>query len=1079
MSVAKDEDESKDAMLELSCAYHLNLVACKPSSVTARRCAEHPNCYMRSRQGVKSVGVWQALTTLHRTLGENPEAAARNMRMPVGLENLGATCFFNVVIQCLFANTTFRHHVFRFREEKAQDRREFVHEMADMFAHMQAGFRKAVSPKKLIDMMKLDPHYQQDALEFLRLFLTFLANELKACPLPSVAYLVEDQFEGRLLHCTTCNDCTWSTQTHTTFSEISVPVVPPDLLSSKVAQWIELEGPGFNFGSGWTSTGSPELVHAVSNGSVDLTWCLDRFFAPEVLNNSNKYFCGVCVQKNVAIRTVFMEKAPLVLNMQIMRFVYDVHTQTRIKLNTAVQLPPTIEFQLITTSGIGLSKTIFYDLSAIVHHFGPNTHAGHYIADIRDPVSGEWYSYNDQKVERLNNGPNLNSRSAYFVVYSRRDREIIPDPIMTPALKFTVEKSNEDFLKSISDYQVQRQRLDSFILKRKEEFKEVFDHIELPPLVNFPSEPFRIVPVEWLRLWCAGLSSNNTLVSSADGYDKANPGKIWNETLLCAHGNLDPFKRDSYLRISVRSWDILSKGSGFDVLLDCSSLCRICGTKKLEEDKERSRVAIESANEIAVRKGELSRFKDLARLRQFPQPSVPPANGHWFLIPEIWRAHWYKYCRGEMSVRPGKIPMNSLRCEHGKLLYSIFPVINQFKDKETPPTPIGVFCEVIPGEWNQLVALYGIEGEPIHLEVSPPQSSTPSGQKSKSKQIRTWGLCSLQTSIETCVECSNKPKKDLQRFFRRNIKIKEVDEKPEIPLEENSTLASASKEISRTTRSKVINHSSKAQLRIYAFDVDSFTTIAQLKQKLRSEMVRLGEPIERVDNFELFSKGISLSNFADDMSLNDAKISLDDDSLCVFTSIPVPTKHTSGTKSNPLSSDDERGFIGTELYKRVESINSEDNGDPSRNNINRAERSSEPTIVWYLKTPHHELKPSSVSEAISSDEMDGLKTMEISDDELLTFASGLLSPDVEFDIRMKNFHDSLIHASLPIFQTLLYTLQSLESSLCNEKIESSIRSTNSSDIIGTSSVSANKDSSAPPSTASKPPKSKKRKLPSQ
>jgi len=41
-----------------------------------------------------------------------------------------------------------------------------------------------------------------------------------------------------------------------------------------------------------------------------------------------------------------------------------------------------------------------YDLIAVLIHRGPSASSGHYIAVIKDPVSGITYKFNDTEVEK-------------------------------------------------------------------------------------------------------------------------------------------------------------------------------------------------------------------------------------------------------------------------------------------------------------------------------------------------------------------------------------------------------------------------------------------------------------------------------------------------------------------------------------------------------------------------------------------------------------------------------------------------------------------------------------------------------
>ena len=97
------------------------------------------------------------------------------------------------------------------------------------------------------------------------------------------------------------------------------------------------------------------------------------------------------------------------------------------KLKSIVHFTDVIEMgNYVKTQGVAPSK-LTYDLSAVLIHSGPSAYSGHYIgtiqkiwvcllfflyiifwttlylfpAHIKDPVSGMWYKFNDEIVQKL------------------------------------------------------------------------------------------------------------------------------------------------------------------------------------------------------------------------------------------------------------------------------------------------------------------------------------------------------------------------------------------------------------------------------------------------------------------------------------------------------------------------------------------------------------------------------------------------------------------------------------------------------------------------------------------------------
>jgi hypothetical protein len=91
-------------------------------------------------------------------------------RLAVGLANMGATCYVNVLLQCLYANLPFRAAVYQWRHASEPDgpsggvlpppsernSRNAVYQLQRVFAHMQLLEAKSFRASALIDMLELE-----------------------------------------------------------------------------------------------------------------------------------------------------------------------------------------------------------------------------------------------------------------------------------------------------------------------------------------------------------------------------------------------------------------------------------------------------------------------------------------------------------------------------------------------------------------------------------------------------------------------------------------------------------------------------------------------------------------------------------------------------------------------------------------------------------------------------------------------------------------------------------------------------------------------------------------------------------
>ena len=42
-----------------------------------------------------------------------------------------------------------------------------------------------------------------------------------------------------------------------------------------------------------------------------------------------------------------------------------------------------------------------YELSAVLIHRGISAYSGHYIAHVKDALTGDWYKFNDEEIEKM------------------------------------------------------------------------------------------------------------------------------------------------------------------------------------------------------------------------------------------------------------------------------------------------------------------------------------------------------------------------------------------------------------------------------------------------------------------------------------------------------------------------------------------------------------------------------------------------------------------------------------------------------------------------------------------------------
>lgn len=352
-----------------------------------------------------------------------------------GLVNRGNTCYFNAIIQLLFAaprvrravlaaNDPSRHQLpegaLDVDEPAAEAARRSQARLKEVFAQM--AFSRdgcGADPAALTHSLSINASEQQDAQEFF----TLLLDWLRCHGDPSVKAAIGHAFEGTVLYDRRCGGCGRSTKRAESFLYLSLPVRPK--LSDSFQDFLQSE---------------------------------------EV----EGFLCEGCRQVTVATSRQYIRTLPEILVIHLTRFEFDMDTQHRRKVHTAVNFPLTLDMspyeqqwresrdhdqqhsgggcreeEEMTPSpaptGQKFQRRHRYELRGLVNHLGESAISGHYTyygkiasppsADGTVPAGSRWLNFNDGEVTPLTRftGATGTSKDAYMLVYYRLPDDVSED----------------------------------------------------------------------------------------------------------------------------------------------------------------------------------------------------------------------------------------------------------------------------------------------------------------------------------------------------------------------------------------------------------------------------------------------------------------------------------------------------------------------------------------------------------------------------------------------------------------------------------------------------------------------------
>ncbi|XP_065912770.1 ubiquitin carboxyl-terminal hydrolase 48-like isoform X2 [Dysidea avara] len=540
---------------DINTAYRVSLPSCKPG-ICRKNCSGNPNCLNHLQN-------FQA-----DSLDDDGDIKAKETF--VGLRNLGSTCYVNSLLQVWFHNDRFCSTLFSYNafpdisavhshavsigdtsDNEAPKKKlkcdgliatNAMQHLQLLFTRLQYSQQQYVDPIDFVNSLSLKHNEQQDAQEFRNLFLGWLEKILQGKL--NLTSFIRDEFRGTYDYITTCSSCGKSSAVQSDYGELELNV----------------------------------------QGMKSITDSLSDFFKEETLTDDNQYYCHHCRGKQNAVRKIKLSTVPRVLNLQLLRFVYDMSLLAKVKVSSHILFPESLDLSSYCCRGSAFK----FHLTGVIIHRGPTAYAGHYIAHILDRKNGEWYRFDDEHVSKLNmkhlgeeddeamiglsskkkprcpKGSHV-SANAYLLVYTRDDDTEHINRVEAPAyLQEVITGENEIFLESLKQTKAE---MEASVLKNTESMKAKNDIFS--SLSHTSGSEYEWISTNWLVAWL-----NST-----------NPGPINNAQFLCEHKLISPESVVKLKRVDSKAVEALySQYSSTDTIrLSRSMVCRKCVIDKASQ----------------------------------------------------------------------------------------------------------------------------------------------------------------------------------------------------------------------------------------------------------------------------------------------------------------------------------------------------------------------------------------------------------------------------------------------------------------------------------------------------------------
>ncbi|KAI9234743.1 MAG: hypothetical protein BYD32DRAFT_438947 [Podila humilis] len=406
--------------------------------------------------------------------GYDPQMTKRARCGFVGLQNLGATCYVNSIVQQFFMNRDFRTGILDAPTDENDANRNdtLLYQLQLLFGNLQESMKRSYNAHgfcyayKDWDGNPMNVAVQMDVDEFFNILFDRLESSVKSTPQEE---LFKKQYGGKLVQQIKSKDCEHISEREDSFFSIQCEV----------------------------------------KNKKSLEESLQLYVQGEILDGDNKYKCSSCDKHVDAIKRACIKELPQNLILHLKRFDYDMDTMRRIKINDRFEFPTRLDMEPYTLDyltrkeqaqegGVSSPSTHLpehsaafqYNLVGVLVHTG-TADSGHYYSYIKDrSLEGTtsdqgaentlWYHFNDSKVEEfdpseipskafggpeyipsespyIKSSPRMTTKpySAYMLFYERADAPVPKVPMVIESkvpsdIKDVVVKENIILMKDLA-----------------------------------------------------------------------------------------------------------------------------------------------------------------------------------------------------------------------------------------------------------------------------------------------------------------------------------------------------------------------------------------------------------------------------------------------------------------------------------------------------------------------------------------------------------------------------------------------------------------------------------------------------